>query len=392
MKFKQFLNEAPILEPKFEKEFKNIGKKAKYKERYKEIFGDKDRIYLPYSDKFKNTYVKDEDNEYIIHALEDLEFSYSTVKKNKYFEKYLPKDLTSFRLDEVNIEDFDSINKKIEVFFDISYKSKHIKDKGSIRFTLNIPHKEFILLSNAEESRKKLLLKMIDANNILLDSKNNNKEMQIVISRNPCDIGSMSTGTWWKSCMNLYTGGYNQYTRKDVEHGTLIAYLILKGDKNIENPIGRVLIKPYKSKGKDAKYYLSVSDRTYGYFPDKAKKVVEEFIKEKQKDLEDIFLFQRSKFYNDDDVDVIYTITLNKYGLKVGDRIIFKNNNKEYTGKIVYENKEDNFFEIEFDKMWNELSRYLHSKISPKRYRIYLDRANYRNIMKNLKKEPKNEI
>jgi hypothetical protein len=67
----------------------------------------------------------------------------------------------------------------------------------------------------------------------------------VVISRHPYDIAGMSTGRGWKSCMNLENGDKRHYVMHDVENGTIIAYLIHKNDKNIENPISRLLIKPF---------------------------------------------------------------------------------------------------------------------------------------------------
>lgn len=386
MKFKQFLNEAPTLEPKFQKEFTNIGKSVKYKERYNELFGNEDRIYLPINSKFNNRNLLDDDGENIFDLIEELDFDYNKLKNNMLFSKYLPKDVTRFEVTEVNIDNYDSKNRSAKIFFEINYKSKNINDYGEIKFNIIIPYKDLIMLSDESEERKKLLLKMLDTYNILLDSKNNGKNMQIVISRNPCDIGSMSTGTWWKSCMNLYTGMYNRYTRADVKHGTLIAYLILKGDKNIDYPLGRVLIKPYRNTKRDEKEYLNVSEKTYGYFPDEARNIVDKFIKEKQKGVEGVFKF-KSKLYNDDDETEINNTTLNTFGLKVGDRIIFTSNEKQHTGKIIKEDKEYGEVYINFDKKWlNILSGYFNYTNKPN---IYIWKYRLRpHFSKLIKKEP----
>jgi len=71
----------------------------------------------------------------------------------------------------------------------------------------------------------------------------------IVISQNPHDIAKMSTGRNWTSCMNLDKDG----DRKDevfceVKEGGLVAYLISKDDKEIENPYARILIRRYENK------------------------------------------------------------------------------------------------------------------------------------------------
>jgi hypothetical protein len=76
----------------------------------------------------------------------------------------------------------------------------------------------------------------------------------VVISRHPYDIAGMSTHLYgeedergWTSCMNLNTGSQKFYIMEDVKKGTIIAYLIKKDDLNINNPVARVLIKPYVS-------------------------------------------------------------------------------------------------------------------------------------------------
>lgn len=73
----------------------------------------------------------------------------------------------------------------------------------------------------------------------------------ICISDHAYDIAGMSTGRKWTSCMNIINGCNREYVMKDIEYGTLVAYLILEDDLNLEAPLGRVLIKPYKLARKD---------------------------------------------------------------------------------------------------------------------------------------------
>lgn len=70
----------------------------------------------------------------------------------------------------------------------------------------------------------------------------------ICISRHPYDIIGASTDRGWSSCINLIDGSNKKYLKEDVQHGTIIAYLIEEHDRNINNPAGRILIKPYVSK------------------------------------------------------------------------------------------------------------------------------------------------
>ena len=85
--------------------------------------------------------------------------------------------------------------------------------------------------------------------NILSAIKSNN--LWIVISNHSYDIAGMSTNRDWTSCMNVIDGDNKEYVDKDIQYGTLVAYIIDKKDTNINRPYGRVLIKPYKLQRKD---------------------------------------------------------------------------------------------------------------------------------------------
>jgi hypothetical protein len=78
-------------------------------------------------------------------------------------------------------------------------------------------------------------------------TQRNQDNYLVVISRHPYDIAGMSTNRGWTSCMDLDTGGQTFHIMEDVKKGTIIAYLIKKDDLNINNPVARVLIKPYVS-------------------------------------------------------------------------------------------------------------------------------------------------
>ena len=78
------------------------------------------------------------------------------------------------------------------------------------------------------------------------------KPKLVCISRHPYDIAGMSTDRRWKSCMRLEdreeftaAGQYSEYIESDIREGTLVAYLIYADDRNISDPLARILIKPY---------------------------------------------------------------------------------------------------------------------------------------------------
>ena len=70
-------------------------------------------------------------------------------------------------------------------------------------------------------------------------------EYEVVISRHPYDLAGMSTNRGWDSCMNLDEGSKRKFVAIDIKEGSVIAYLVKKGDRNIQNPVGRVMIKPF---------------------------------------------------------------------------------------------------------------------------------------------------
>ena len=113
MKFKEFLNEEPYLEPNLRKEFKDIGAKAKYKTRYENIFPKgQDRIYIPIEgphttkvDMDLEDKINNEINNFV-HRLEDdeLDLDYAEGKADfnngvanftiRYYGNKLPKKIS----------------------------------------------------------------------------------------------------------------------------------------------------------------------------------------------------------------------------------------------------------------------------------------------------------
>lgn len=89
------------------------------------------------------------------------------------------------------------------------------------------------------------LLKQFTNDKERATSRIESQNMMLVFSKNKVDIAAMSTGRGWTSCMNLDGGINAKYVSCDIEEGTIICYLIKEEDKNVENPSGRILIKPY---------------------------------------------------------------------------------------------------------------------------------------------------
>lgn len=72
-------------------------------------------------------------------------------------------------------------------------------------------------------------------------------DLQVVISRHPYDIIGMSTDRGWTTCHDIndqrYGGKHLWAMNSFLRGGGMIAYLIRKSDRNINNPISRTLIK-----------------------------------------------------------------------------------------------------------------------------------------------------
>lgn len=73
-------------------------------------------------------------------------------------------------------------------------------------------------------------------------------DLLVVISMNPHDLASMSTGRGWSSCMNLRDGGHKRDVYCEVRNGGFVAYLIRKGDEGIERPLARIHIRRFDNK------------------------------------------------------------------------------------------------------------------------------------------------
>jgi len=71
-------------------------------------------------------------------------------------------------------------------------------------------------------------------------------DLMVVFTHNPKDIAMMSTGRGWTSCANLELTRGNPAAKQipgKIKYGGMVAYLISKSDKEIENPVGRISIR-----------------------------------------------------------------------------------------------------------------------------------------------------
>jgi hypothetical protein len=148
---------------------------------------------------------------------------------------------------------------------------------------------------------------------------NFDKDLKIIISRHPYDLLGMSSGRGWRlsSCMRIgsrrdkvyvdilasmghkieddtklgdedYEGytdndvesdGLNSgYISKDIEQGTLVAYVVKSDDDNINKPLSRILIKPYFNEKNPTDIVWISADKLYGQSIEGFKSSVDEWL------------------------------------------------------------------------------------------------------------------
>ncbi|NCC22765.1 MAG: hypothetical protein EOM26_09935, partial [Alphaproteobacteria bacterium] len=80
-----------------------------------------------------------------------------------------------------------------------------------------------------------------------IDALYDNDNLRVVVSRDPHKIAEMSTGQRWRSCMSMGDGINRHYVPKDIEAGSLVAYLVHKDDVEARWPFMRQMLKPYRN-------------------------------------------------------------------------------------------------------------------------------------------------
>jgi len=178
------------------------------------------------------------------------------------------------------------------------------------------------------KNKESLLLKKFNEDKNRTASKKEN--LLIVVSRHPYDIAGMSTGRGWTSCMNIDNGQYREYVTKDIENGTLVAYIIDSTDKNINKPISRLLIKPYINMEDKNDIFLYPEKKVYGAGVEGFRDRVIKWLKTFQK-LEGTYKFSKEVYEDESDPFVGLG---NKKGKSTGLRkLYYKNNPKDQDAK-----------------------------------------------------------
>lgn len=105
------------------------------------------------------------------------------------------------------------------------------------------------------DEKAKELLDQFSNDPLRLTSNLDAKKLLIVLSNHAYDIAGMSTDRKWTSCMNIINGSNARWVKEDIKWGTVVAYLVEENDKNINNPLGRILIKPYFDENNAVVYF-----------------------------------------------------------------------------------------------------------------------------------------
>ena len=109
------------------------------------------------------------------------------------------------------------------------------------------------IASKADDPNRKIRIGKLIKDQKLLQQFANDKtraatkqqNLVVAISRDPVDIGGMSTDRGWTSCMDLDGGINKRYVPTEIKNGAIIAYLINDDDREISRPKARILLKPY---------------------------------------------------------------------------------------------------------------------------------------------------
>jgi len=124
-------------------------------------------------------------------------------------------------------------------------------------------------------------------------------DKKVVISRNERDVLMMSTDRRWTSCLNIHDGEYSDEPHCEVKNGGFVAYLIKGDDEDIEDPLARIWIRNFQSQERKDRFIAIPETTTYGSEDEIFEKIVEEWIKSKQGEVEADIYNLRGSTYSD---------------------------------------------------------------------------------------------
>ena len=297
--------------------YEKIHEKAKVKQKYNHIFGSDDRLFIE-DDRLKNFQIVDlqplvlknetidyaDDigflNEMLVDKIFDDEVKKYVISSSDYIAGYFVEIDNNNNPTGRKIK-FNSVVDKILKNIDLRINDI---DSSIDNDVLSESSEQYLISELLSYKKYKEKVEKIKKNFISYRPTKaiSDKDFYIVISRAAEDIAGMSTDRRWTSCMRLpgygdKNGGlYNDRLYYDVKLGTLVAYLITKDDRNIENPLARIAIKPLFNLDDDIADILDALDiQSTEYLSKDNLKAIKDFKKKKIT----VFLRPEENIYSD---------------------------------------------------------------------------------------------
>ena len=354
--FEYFFNEYCLQEAI---SLKNVKKKklskkysGAYNQRLNGIFGDKNRLFLDLNIDYSN--IQHELMRKIRDVLENENYTVRSMKS--YIDgiayKYKYADDGTYTVDTKNPVKIGKLLQKYE-------------PDGEIEVTTRV---------NGKKTTKK-----IPGKPLLHEFKNDpiraaNGKFAVVISRHPYDLAGASTDRSWTSCMDLgferinypkskkNKGAYRQFVSKDIEEGSLIAYVVPANElyrgpngetkTKLEKPLSRITIKPHSSNKGDVYSIGTMYGNKYPEFEEMVEEWISKNLNNKLSGGESIY--RNRNLYSDGDRGVNFEF---KTGNELADEILKEklswNNDKELDNLISFTTSGDQVMEFEMRMEFN---------------------------------------
>ena len=316
-----------------------------YNDRLNEVFGGKNRIFL------------------------NLKIDYSNM------DSPLMKSINSL----LYHHDY-SIDSMLGYINGIAYKVKHdtmeLDKKNPVKIGKLLQKFEAdgqIEVTDRKDGKK--TTKWITGKPLLHEFKNDpirssNGEFLIVISRHPYDVAGASTDRSWTSCMDLGLPRINypktrpneginrRYIPKDIQEGTLVAYVVTKdelyigpnGEPKVKlvRPLSRMLMKPHNSDVGSVYAVGKMYGSQYPEFYQKVKEWTSKNLNNKLTGGEKIY--KNRNLYDDNDTPVDFKFNS---GNTIADEVLTDklnhNNEKELGNELTFTTEGNNIVTVEID-------------------------------------------
>lgn len=139
-----------------------------------------------------------------------------------------------------------------------------------------------------------------DNDEVRSSKESHGDDLRVTISRHPHHVAGMtSEGHCWDSCLDYDTGSNKHYLPDEVKHGTHVAYLHHKDDKELEHPLARIALKKFTDPI-SGHAILRQESKTYGPASDSFAHTVHKFLHNKMP-ARDSGIYEKNEHVYDDD-------------------------------------------------------------------------------------------